>query len=99
MTPLNYIYSAQNIISQNSVINTTILLEMHKQNYPEIDSIDNISIGSTIEEVTEYLGLPQRSVTFGLQSADYYMSNGKIVRIYYSFDSQAGLTVAQIKVL
>ena len=99
VTPLNYIYSAQNIISQNSVINTTILLEMHKQNYPEIDSIDNISIGSTIEEVTEYLGLPQRSVTFGLQSADYYMSNGKIVRIYYSFDSQAGLTVAQIKVL
>lgn len=74
-------------------------MEPQKQNYPDMNNINNLAIGSTLRDVTELIGLPQRSVTSGLQSADYYMSNGKIVRIYFINDGQNGLIVSQIKIL
>ena len=99
VTPLHYTNNLQTTIHQDKDVNNIILLEPQKQHYPDMNNINNLSIGSTLRDVTELLGLPQRSVTSGLQSADYYMSNGKIVRIYFINDEQNGLIVAQIKIL
>ena len=99
VTPLHYTNNLQITIHQDKDVNNIILLEPQKQNYPDMNNINNLAIGSTLRDVTELIGLPQRSVTSGLQSADYYMSNGKIVRIYFINDGQNGLIVSQIKIL
>lgn len=99
VTPINSIY-----INNYAVINNTIqeynreslMLDPIKVNLPSLSDIDNISVNMKFSDITSYIGLPQESVTSGTLSADYYLSNGNIARIYFYHDELGALRASKI---
>lgn len=66
---------------------------------PTLDDINLITAGMTYDEITEKIGLPQESMTSGLLSADYYLNNDQIARIYYYYNNSGTLISSRIKLL
>ena len=100
VTPINNIYATNDIVinSLQSYIKESLVFDSTKVDLPDISDLDNIAVNMKFSDITKYIGLPQKSLTSGMLSADYYLNNGDIARIYYYNDEMGVLRAWKIMI-
>jgi hypothetical protein len=93
VTPLNNLYVNTQMRSFEHSEFDTIYFTNRKNNLPDYSVAIGITKGMLYSDVTEIIGLPQRTRTFGITVVEYDLSNNGIMIVEYVRNSEGHLVV------